>query len=333
MQSPTDQADRTGTHRRRGLRRRLRGPASRRRTNSPHAVERELVEDGGRSWRTGRPTRDRPRRVAFVDGHPTHRGAADQTGHDGDVSHGLGGKLGGRGGARRRQPPPLAARPNAPRGAALESAPEPAIAARRFRWPGGGARRGRRWKSPGPKLMGTPFVGSTTRPRRSRRPSRATPITTSPPSMEPRGSHGTGANRATLIRRTIPSIMARDSAIEWTGHTFNPWWGCTKVSPACDHCYAETWARRTGFDIWGANTPRRHLSDDYWSQPLRWDRAAAQSGRRARVFCASMADVFEWNRTLARIIREGVDSGRDTRASVWYKCSVYKRLATTEAPA
>ena len=92
--------------------------------------------------------------------------------------------------------------------------------------------------------------------------------------------------------------MARDSAIEWTGHTFNPWWGCTKVSPACDHCYAETWARRTGFDIWGANTPRRHLSDDYWSQPLRWDRAAAQSGRRARVFCASMADVFEWNRTL-----------------------------------
>ena len=193
---------------------------------------------------------------------------------------------------------PPAARADAPQGAALESAPEPAIAARRFRWPGGGARRGRRWKSPGPKLMGTPFVRSTTRPRRSRRPSRATPITTSPPSMEPRGSHGPGANRATLIRRTIPSIMARDSAIEWTGHTFNPWWGCTKVSPACDHCYAETWARRTGFDIWGANTPRRHLSDDYWSQPLRWDRAAAQSGRRARVFCASMADVFEWNRTL-----------------------------------
>ena len=38
--------------------------------------------------------------------------------------------------------------------------------------------------------------------------------------------------------------MARDSRIEWTDHTFNPWWGCTKVSPACDHCYAETWARR-----------------------------------------------------------------------------------------
>ena len=92
--------------------------------------------------------------------------------------------------------------------------------------------------------------------------------------------------------------MARDSAIEWTGHTFNPWWGCTKVSPACDHCYAETWAKRTGFDVWGADAPRRRLGDDYWNQPLRWDQDAAQSGRRARVFCASMADVFEWDRAL-----------------------------------
>ena len=57
--------------------------------------------------------------------------------------------------------------------------------------------------------------------------------------------------------------MARDSAIEWTGHTFNPWWGCTKVSPACDHCYAEAWAKRTGFDVWGADAPRRRLGYDY----------------------------------------------------------------------
>ena len=104
-------------------------------------------------------------------------------------------------------------------------------------------------------------------------------------------------NCATLLCR-ITLGMARDSAIEWTAHTFNPWWGCTKVSPACDHCYAETWARRTGFDVWGADAPRRHLSDDYWNQPLRWDRDAAQSGRRVRVFCASMADVFEWDRAL-----------------------------------
>ncbi len=88
--------------------------------------------------------------------------------------------------------------------------------------------------------------------------------------------------------------MARDSPIEWTSHTFNPWWGCTKVSPACDHCYAEVWARRTGHHVWGAGVHRRQLSDNYWDQPLRWDRAAEATGRRARVFCASMADVFEW---------------------------------------
>ena len=92
--------------------------------------------------------------------------------------------------------------------------------------------------------------------------------------------------------------MAEHSTIEWTNHTFNPWWGCTKVSPACDHCYAEVWAKRTGHDVWGAKGQRRFLSDATWEQPLRWDRAAARSGRRMRVFCASMADVFEWGHGL-----------------------------------
>ena len=93
--------------------------------------------------------------------------------------------------------------------------------------------------------------------------------------------------------------MARDSKIEWTDHTFNPWWGCTKVSPACDHCYAETWAKRVGLDIWSAGKPRRYLSDAYWRQPHRWNAEAQRSGRRTRVFCASMADVFEWKKGLS----------------------------------
>lgn len=92
--------------------------------------------------------------------------------------------------------------------------------------------------------------------------------------------------------------MARDSKIEWTDHTFNPWWGCAKVSPACDHCYAETWAKRVGFDLWGPRGRRRFLSDAYWQQPPRWNRLAEAAGRRERVFCASMADVFEWNASL-----------------------------------
>jgi protein gp37 len=92
--------------------------------------------------------------------------------------------------------------------------------------------------------------------------------------------------------------MAKDSRIEWTHHTFNPWWGCERVSPACRNCYAETWAHRLGMDIWRKGAPRRMLSDAYWRQPLMWDREAARAGRHARVFCASMADVFEDRRDL-----------------------------------
>lgn len=87
--------------------------------------------------------------------------------------------------------------------------------------------------------------------------------------------------------------MAKDSGIEWTHHTFNPWWGCVKLSPACAHCYAETWARRVGMDLWGGAAPRRFFSENHWREPHRWNEAAARDGVRARVFCASMADVFE----------------------------------------
>jgi protein gp37 len=87
--------------------------------------------------------------------------------------------------------------------------------------------------------------------------------------------------------------MAKNSKIEWTHHTFNPWWGCERVSPACKHCYAEAWAHRLGFDLWTKGAPRRMLSDAYWRQPLTWNAEAVASGVRARVFCASMADVFE----------------------------------------
>ncbi len=92
--------------------------------------------------------------------------------------------------------------------------------------------------------------------------------------------------------------LSKDSKIEWTHHTFNPWWGCTKVSAGCKHCYAETWAKRLGKDFWGARAQRRELSSSYWKQPHGWDAAAAARGTRARVFCASMADVFEDRRDL-----------------------------------
>lgn len=86
--------------------------------------------------------------------------------------------------------------------------------------------------------------------------------------------------------------MTQNSKIEWTHHTFNPWWGCTRVSPGCEHCYAETFAKRTGLG-WGPRAPRRFFGEKHWSEPLRWNAAAVRAGERRRVFCASMADVFE----------------------------------------
>lgn len=87
--------------------------------------------------------------------------------------------------------------------------------------------------------------------------------------------------------------MGRNSSIEWTHHTFNPWWGCVRVSPGCKNCYADTWARRLGLELWGRNMPRRFFSDSHWKEPLRWNHEAQRERIRRRVFCASMADVFE----------------------------------------
>lgn len=101
--------------------------------------------------------------------------------------------------------------------------------------------------------------------------------------------------------------MGDDSKIEWCDHTFNPWIGCTKLSPACDHCYAEGWAKRTGnADLWSGG--RRRTSETYWRQPVKWNRDAAKTGVRRRVFCASLADVFDnqasavWREDMWRLI-------------------------------
>ena len=87
--------------------------------------------------------------------------------------------------------------------------------------------------------------------------------------------------------------MSDNSKIEWTDHTFNPWWGCARVSPACRFCYADTLASRWGHEIWRRKGPRRMLSEQNWRHPLKWNRDAERAGVPAKVFCASMADVFE----------------------------------------
>lgn len=104
--------------------------------------------------------------------------------------------------------------------------------------------------------------------------------------------------------------MAENSKIEWTHHTFNPWIGCTKVSAACDNCYAEAWDARFKGDRWGPKADRTRTKT--WRNPIKWNRKAKAEGTRYRVFCASLADVFdnhksilpEWRNDLWKLIRE-----------------------------
>ena len=101
--------------------------------------------------------------------------------------------------------------------------------------------------------------------------------------------------------------MAENSAISWTDATFNPWIGCTRVSAACDHCYAaRDNERRHWVSAWGAERRRTKT----WGEPLKWNRKAAVTGYRPRVFCASLADIFdnevpqEWRDDLWQLWRD-----------------------------
>ena len=93
--------------------------------------------------------------------------------------------------------------------------------------------------------------------------------------------------------RLLDILMGVTTEISWTDHTFNPWLGCTKVSAGCTHCYAETLAKRYDWATWGAGETRKRTSDANWRKPLAWNRAAEKAGVRRRVFCASLADVFD----------------------------------------
>lgn len=90
--------------------------------------------------------------------------------------------------------------------------------------------------------------------------------------------------------------MSANSKIEWTDHTMNPWIGCTKVSPGCLNCYAETLMDKRYHRVsWGKGNLRKRTSAANWKEPLKWNTQAMPldaegKPRRARVFCASLAD-------------------------------------------
>lgn len=119
--------------------------------------------------------------------------------------------------------------------------------------------------------------------------------------------------------------------IEWTstprpdgalapGYTFNGWIGCTHASPGCDNCYAEAGtnhrvSKGKGLPLWGADAHRQVTSPGYWRQPLRWNREAAAAGERRKVFCASLADVFEDDRHVSGdVVWRSLD---EARVALW----------------
>jgi protein gp37 len=145
--------------------------------------------------------------------------------------------------------------------------------------------------------------------------------------------------------------MSDTTAISWCDATFNPWWGCSKVSPACDHCYAERDAKRfaAGRVLWGADAERRTFGDKHWKAPLDWAKRAffecadcAWRGHglgavdlaggavlyvcpkcagdiapaRMRVFCASMGDWLDLDAPMGQFVRL-LHTIMDTRELDW----------------
>lgn len=105
--------------------------------------------------------------------------------------------------------------------------------------------------------------------------------------------------------------MGKNSKIEWTDHTFNPWIGCTRVSAGCANCYAETLMDKRWKRVkWGKGQPRVKTSDSTWKQVYKWDEHCRLNKIRERVFCASLADVFDpevsddWRQDLMETIYE-----------------------------
>lgn len=107
----------------------------------------------------------------------------------------------------------------------------------------------------------------------------------------------------------IKRLLEREgTGISWTDLTFNPWIGCQKVSPACDHCYAEGLATTRLGVAWGPGAARRRTAEGNWKKVPRWNRIAEEAGHRLKVFCASLADVMDnavdpaWRWDLGRLI-------------------------------
>jgi protein gp37 len=86
--------------------------------------------------------------------------------------------------------------------------------------------------------------------------------------------------------------MGEVTKIEWVDHSWSPWIGCTKLTAACDNCYAADMAKRRGWAIFETGAPRHRTSASYWKQPIKWNAKAEAAGKRESVF-PSLCDPFD----------------------------------------
>lgn len=108
----------------------------------------------------------------------------------------------------------------------------------------------------------------------------------------------------------------KSTKIEWTDATVNFWWGCTKVSKACQFCYAETIAQRLGKKLvghpvkWGDGNARGHRLGEARAAALQLNAQALRQGKRLKVFVNSMSDWLDdqvwpdWLQTLLSVVAE-----------------------------
>ena len=124
------------------------------------------------------------------------------------------------------------------------------------------------------------------------------------------GQSGRGRKRLRRNSQKLNNTM-ENSDISWTKHTFNGWFGCTKISPGCENCYAQTLMETRWKKVkWGKGNPRKRTSAANWLQPLRWNRQAVEAGTRTLVFSESLGDLFDtevpkqWRDDLFALIRD-----------------------------
>ena len=120
--------------------------------------------------------------------------------------------------------------------------------------------------------------------------------------------------------------MGATTEISWTHSTFNPWHGCQRVSPGCEHCYAESFSKRIGLKIWdhkrrvgslairigrsrdAGTRKRRRLASDGASSAHRW----LTCSKNARILTSNARDCGRSSTRRRRLI--GYFSRSDLRA-------------------